>query len=312
MKNTLWWILIVAIAGCAPRDNPFDPRSQFAFANLSGRVFDLRGETPLCDIWISVDDSDITLTDSSGTFEFYLNSGTHSVKVRGEGIADYDTVLTLAKGEFDTLYLHVDRLPHISEVKLTSVHLASVIWGDDYMLNASCRVTDPDGVYEIDSVLLDLPDTVFIMEAANMDSFSIIVPESLLPEGQLHELVGTPIYIVAKDIHGGMEVSEPIYLSRIIYEIPEAVSPSGGVVTPNRPVLIWHSMDVNYSVSYEIELYSAPVGQPPSLIMRVSSIEDTVFQIPEAIPPGYYYWFVFGVDEFGNKSRSIGSLFVVQ
>ncbi len=310
-RNFLYVVILVFIVGCAPRDNPFDPLSPYAFAGIYGRVTNLRGDVAISGAMVAVDGDQFTVTDSAGNFVIFVDEGEHRLSVSGNDILELDTVLFSTKGERDTVILRVDRLPVISYAVLSSEHIASAIAGDSYVLHAVCSASDPDGVYEMDSVLLLVGDTAFMMDERAEDTFAVAVPDSLLPFN-IHNLIGVPMHVVAKDIHGGVRLSEDLYLARIIQRVPEAIAPIGGVTAPPRPMFVWHSLDVEYPVTYDLELYRAPIGQVPTLVMRAVGIQDTTFQMEDSLSSGFYYWVIFGVDDFGDRSRSIEYLFMVQ
>ena len=313
----MWRIFVFVaaflIAGCAPRDNPYDPLSPYRFPSIRGRIVNLRGDTPLPNITVVVDSQFVDVSDAQGEFEIRLDvPGQHTINASGEDVMAFDTSITVEPGDDATLTIRMDQLPIIESVALNSIHIASTVYGEQYFLNVSCRAEDPDGEYEIDSVTAQVGTRVFMLERVEGDSFLKTLPESLLPHGTIHGMIGNPVTVEVIDIHGGKKRSLPVYLTRVISGVPIGVSPIGGHLTGPTPTLIWNEFDAGFPVSYEIELYTAPIGQPPALIEHATGLTDTTYTVADSLSPGYYYWVVFAVDNFGNKSRSVEYLFVVQ
>ncbi len=306
------FVLLIALASCAPRDNPYDPLSPYRFSQITGSVTNLRGNEPVAGAVVMLDSSELEITSEDGTFRFYTREGIHHLTVMGDGILEKDTVLEVAKHDEVQLTMPVDRLPVITNTAVNSDHIASTMYGEQYFLKLSCSVSDPDGEYEIDSVVAVIESQRYMMEQVGMDSFAVAIPESALPLHDIYEIMGSPIAIEARDIHGGRAVESPLYLARVISSIPQGIEPIGGHFTSATPTLVWHSMDTGFDLTYQIEVYTAPIGQPPSLILREEGIRDTVYTVPNPLPTGYYYWLVYCVDNFGNRSRSVEYLFIVQ
>jgi len=314
--SKIYWTIalsfvLLGVFSCAPRDNPYDLNSPYALPLLKGRVMDIWGREPVANARVEIDSSFLAFTDENGEFEVRVDVGEHIVSVYKDGYLSDSEQISLKFGDVREVEFRLDALPYMDSARLVTDHILSNISGESYILKARCKVLDPDGLYEIDSVIFELPDTFFIMERDGEAWFSLQVDSDELPSGSIHSLIGRSLFFKAVDVHGAHSRFGPFTLTRIIEPTPSGVSPIGGASVSPQPEIVWRCFGANFPVSYELELYSAPIGQPPTLVLDTAGLTDTVYTIQSPLDEGYYYWVVYAVDEFGNRSRSVEYLFRV-
>ncbi len=314
---TIWLLLLF----CSPeRKNPFDPKSPYYKppAIISGSVLSIKRK-PISNAFVFLEpENKGTFTDKEGVFYFEnLNKGNKKIFVQKENYSPCSISFYLKNGEIKELNFYMNGLPIIDTPKLYSVHL-SRWWPieDLYWAEIKTSVSDPDGFVDIDSVwfVIDEINMSLTMEY-NPDSqfFFKKIPSESLPSGKLDELIGKEFSFFAKDKQNGIGKFSPAYIFRIIEEIPQPISPSSYDTVGPTPEFIWKRFYTYYEFTYKIEIYRLNSGYPV-LLKSIPGFapEDTSFILNDSLNAGDYYWRLFYIDNYGNRSISKPYVFYVQ
>ncbi|MFQ5628083.1 MAG: hypothetical protein ACE5I1_04920, partial [bacterium] len=129
----------------------------------------------------------------------------------------------------------------------------------------------------------------------------------------ISKLVGSPFQVVAHDFPGVAITSEPFFLARVISEVPEAFSPTDGVVASDAPVFRWQLPQIEFSFTQRIEVFRFDAGFPVT-VTTISNIKPDVRSLPYIgrLSTGTHFWTITIIDDFGNSSRSKEATFQVQ
>ncbi|NBC17140.1 MAG: carboxypeptidase regulatory-like domain-containing protein [Bacteroidetes bacterium] len=315
-------LLWMGCLGEAPHDNPLDPESD-AFQNeggVMGTVTD-RAEAGLPDVDVRLTPATppasgpttfVTRTDAQGRYSF--RDAPADLRYRLEAHRDgYAPVIVdsveVEPGRTATMpALRLNALPVVSDLTLRTVHLSRWWPNDLYFFEATATVADADGIVDVDSVWLSIPDLGFqvLLDPESGDQYTQRVAEDALPVSSLTALLGTPLRLGAVDRQGGSTVTPPQQFVRVIEEVPIAVQPSGDVAaSTNPPTLTWEPTDLGFPFTYRVEVFRDEVNQAIQ-VLQVDGLSSTQTELTlsDPLPTGPYYWTVSVFDAFGNQSRS--------
>ena len=322
LAAVLMGLLWTGCLGEAPHDNPLDPRSD-DFRNegaLSGTVTD-RAEQPLPDVEVRLIPASpgpdeptafTTRTGSQGRFRFRDVPAEPRYRLEawkdGFAHARLDSTGVESGQVVDLPALRLNALPSIEAITLRTVHISRWWPGDLYFAEVSARVSDPDGLVDVDSVWFEISQLDFraglIPESGGL--FAQQIDEAMLPVPSLSSMLGHALLLRAIDAEGDTASTMPQQFVRVIHETPVAVAPSGDVLTStDLPLLSWDPLDLNYTFTYQVDVFRDEVNRAIR-VLRISDLSNmqTTFQLETALQTGSYYWTVAVVDDFGNVSRS--------
>ncbi|MDZ7261460.1 MAG: carboxypeptidase-like regulatory domain-containing protein [candidate division KSB1 bacterium] len=314
-------LLSVVSCGDVERDNPFDAKSDHYYGqcSLRGKVVSYYApHTPVTNARVELKPAGrMTYTDEQGVFAIKnIFPDTYTVIVSKSGYKTDSTTVPMLAGEEKIIEdFKLDALPVFSSIKVSSTHINSWTPPEDYYkVNFEAQVRDPDSFADIDSVqvwisALDLTKT--LMYNFQTDAFTAMLSEQEIPGGKLEKLIGHSLVFVACDKAGGISVSTPTQLARVIYQTPKLKAPSGwAVLYIPKPEFIWEPFKAPYSYTYALEVYRYDAATPTWSRAGISPADTLA--IPEApLPVGEYSCMLWVVDEFGNASRARPSKFFI-
>ncbi len=325
-KRYLLFLLPIIMLGClkdADRVNPLDPKSpQYNdTGSLAGQI------TTYYQPYKSIAGVDVkilssnqeTMTDGEGFYQLNgIKSGQHKIIAYKPGFASDSTSILVKIGKETVQNFKLDALPVITKSAVSSTHISR--WFsrpyDLFYMNFQTKVDDPDGASDILSITvineeLGINDTLNYSPSSGLYESSINV--SAIDPSNPAVLIGRPVLFIAEDQIGNQCISEPIYLTRIIYESPIITSPAGLQIVGPNPTLNWKTTMPMFPFFHRIEIYRTDL---PSSILRWSkdgiASTDTTFTVSDSLEAGKYYWTITIVDKFHNWSRSKEASFKIE
>jgi len=127
----------------------------------------------------------------------------------------------------------------------------------------------------------------------------------------IDEVIGHPFKIQAKDLYDhAFELGE-ISIERVIHDEVIFTSPSGNDTTDVSPTLSWQQFSPGYKFTYMLEIYTSEIS--PQKIWQKDNLPDTTtsHDVDVSLNAAEYFWVIWAVDEFGNRSRSKPASFIV-
>ncbi len=261
---------------------------------------------------------EIALTDRDGHFEFNLvPPGTHTVWAEKAGYRpDSQTVVVQEGVDPSPLLFRLDALPRIENPVITTTHISRWWPPDDlYILSAQANVWDPDGPGDVMAIWLECEpwgkiDALVYQPGSR--AFAAEIVESSLPSGSLVALEGHRFHIFATDRLEATSKSEPLFISRIIRVVPVIESPQGYAETAPQPWLRWKPAEVPFPHTWAVEIFRIEGGLViPTWKASELAQDSTRVRPPLPLLSGSYYWVLWLVDEWGNRSRSKEGAFKV-
>jgi hypothetical protein len=298
-------LLLFFLCSCrAERFNPLDPESpNFRDqCTLTGSVVDWDGAAVAGARIDLAPGSYYGISDGSGQYEIEgVPTGIYSAVGVKDGFSAETLAAELAPGASAVLDFRLDNLPVFHEIRATT-HNDSTTTGNDFYAIFFAAAHDSDGRTESLFVTVDSSESWKMTRLAGIDSFNLTLPDDSLPGGTLEYLTGKEIRILAFDDAGQSSCSDPLSISRIIYENPVARSPSGAD-PPNPVTFIWFTIRVAFDFTYTLTVQETWPTERLWIIEGLPPNSNNYF-LPELLEQGYYLWSVKAVDTFGNTSRS--------
>ncbi|MEP0548953.1 MAG: carboxypeptidase-like regulatory domain-containing protein [Rhodothermales bacterium] len=315
---------LAAGSGCgdAARTNPLDPLSDDFRdeGTVSGRVTGLYPPFPgradirvrLVPIGAAGRPELATRTDADGQFALGgVPTGPYAVVAEREGFREASDTVAVAPGAAAETTIRLDALPVVTEQSLRTVHI--VRWVPDepvFQLEVEAMADDPDRPEDIDGAALVVPDLGFSAELTRTgDRFTATLGADDLPAPGVEALLGQTLRIEVRDASGNASLGPPMSLVRIIELSPQTLSPQGFVfIETNTPTLVWRPAQLPFAFTYRVDLFLVDAAGIPNLIEAEThrDLDPSVTSVPVTteLEPGDYYWTVWVVDAFGNRSRS--------
>jgi hypothetical protein len=303
----------------APRNNPLDPQNPNGGVELSGTVSTFYvPHQPIGNARVVLNPGNIILlTNQQGQFTFSnIKPGIYSLFSTAVGFAKDSLQIEISNTTSTNFFLN--GLPYFKEARLVTQHISR--WfpsGDVFSMQIEVIANDRDGEGDLDKIWYELESFSFadtlIQVTPGSENFRGIASEFDLPLNNLHELIGKPITLFIKDFPGDTIVSENHFLSRIIDETPQLVSPVSLAIINTFPILLeWQRVtNLQYPFSYRIEIFSIDLGLRVDVIENIPASESN-FQYTNILGNGDYFWVLYILDEYGNSSSSKEGSFRMQ
>lgn len=315
----------IIISGCvkdAERDNPLDPKSNLYNnrASIHGKVYSYyQPFRPIqhADIIIHPDHN-WTTSDEFGDFTIAeLPAGNYTIHVQKNGYAPDSINITLEPGSDEYFQFNLNGLPTLISKKISIGHISRWWPTDDlYMVKIEVEVSDPDGVADIQSAQLNIPEYNILLDLDRTQTpsiFSLMLNEEDLPLSSVHELLGHPMYFYIHDLPESHCKTDAFYAARVIEDTPTPISPISLAMVGNSPVLTWQKIRLPFLFTYNIKIYRIDQGIN-TLVKQTAGIsaDSLSYQVTDILSEGTYFWTLTVEDEFGNWSRSKEAAFQVQ
>ncbi len=308
--------------GDVPHDNPLDPRSP-QFRNegrLTGRVTTFYPpRQPLPSVRIDVVPGFWgAMTDEQGQFSMpSLPAGDYLVRARRQGYAPDSAQVTVAPGRPAQIELNLDGLPVFSSATVRSAHISRWWPLDDlYMVVFEAQVSDPDGVADIDQVIVSslspsVPLSDTLLPGPQTGLFAISRSARDLPTRSVHELLGQALVFEATDRPGNTYRTDPVFLARVIEPVPDGLTAPDTLRAGQSIPLRWNQVVLPFSATYRVEMVRNQVGIPPTVVWTAADLIESQAVVTDSLPAGTYFWTVSVVDSFGDWSRSREAVIVI-
>ena len=304
------------IYGCtadAPRDNPFDPING---VTVSGRVERLYTNMPIDGALLTLEPVNIfTRSNANGEFEFeMLGPGDYQLICQAGGF-DTDTLAIDARQSVNHTF-KLNGIPRFNRFQITTTRISRFFPPDDeIVLDFEIAASDPDDPTDVESMLFqieDIVDTDTVDQISSNGNERVFARRGITKNDlnitSMNQVVGKEIRFFVRDRPGITVASTPQFLSRIIDQTPVATFPKDDTVA--LPVtMTWETMDLPFEHTYTLCIALA-FGTQLDEIQNIPS-SQTSFEYTGALSPGLYVWFLYIVDEFGNRSRSKENPFTV-
>ena len=302
------------IGGCMPdaeRNNPYDPKSSEYRDEgiLTGHI------TKLSQPFQGIEGVRVTLnppkgsdiTDGNGFYTIdAIPSGSYVVMAWKSGYTQDSVTVQITSGQSRSANFALNGVPYFTQTSITSEHNKSVTGEDVYFFHFDVQVDDPDGLSDIDSVIVTVSDLGFrkkLILESNTNRYSVTVFPDDIVETSLEALVGKEAVFTITDKTGHTTESPTEHLVRIIHPSPSTISPIDRDQVDPQPLLVWNLFSVPFEFTYTIEVTAFPSVW--SWLREDIAPTDTSIVVSDSLDSRWsYFWAVSVVDEYGNSSQS--------
>ncbi|MBM4166992.1 MAG: carboxypeptidase-like regulatory domain-containing protein [Ignavibacteria bacterium] len=322
MKFSFLTILTVALFqyyGCnAPHNNPLDP------GNPENKLFQIQGTvqtntnppTPIAGASVYWKNTNVFMYSSAfGKFTFeHLEPKNGWLYFEKNGYTQDSFFVQWNGSKKIGVIKNLNALPKLDSVIMYSVVKNRGIDTKEYQLIVEADISDDNN---IDSVFLVNEELEIRKQLSKISlaHFSGTFSDFDLNLNSFDVIIGRNFLLVAKEIGGTAFVVGSANVKRIIKEEIEILSPKNSEVVTVTPTLRWKRFTPGFAFSYTIEIYTDEI-EPIMKWSKTNISGDSIFfNIETSLDTSAtneFFWVIWGIDEFKNKTRSKPASFIVQ
>ena len=326
MKTHCSKILIVILSafllllGCdAPRENPVDPNNpDNQFAELNGTVktkgFPFVPINSVNVFWEN--ENALVQTSSDGSFSISdVKKIDGWLFFNGTGYSRDSVFIQWNNRKIINSEVFLNSIPIVDSLEFFSIVENRFQVNQIYRIVVRAQISDFEGVNDIDSVFLE-NESLNIRSRLLFNSLTGFYERTMgladLRIADLNELIGKNFDLIVEDLEGRNFITANTFIKRVINEEIELFSPIQNAVVSVPFNLRWRRFTPGYNFIYEIEISTNEIQ--PQLVFRVENIpSDSISYLINTNFAGKdFFWTIWAVDEFKNRSRSKPGSFQIQ
>jgi hypothetical protein len=318
------FIILFGVSCQAPRTNPLDPLNpDYKYGSIEGTVQTTGtpsfGIDKVKVIWEKA--NIITETDANGRFildNIPIDDGKLIFSKSGYKPDTLNIQWGTSKRYFAQVFFN--RIPVLDTISLYTIVRNRIILGSESELYVKAWVTDPDGDVRVDTVfiyneVLNLKKPLEIVSVNGIYQTTIINSELDLED--IEQAIGLDFSIIYKDAFENEFNIGNERITRIIKSEVTGQHPSTDSIInfDSQPVIFkWDAFRPGFVFTYVIEVFTYTGLTNPQLIHTKSGIppDSVTYSLSQDLSVGDYYWVIWIVDQFQNRSRSKQTLFRIR
>jgi hypothetical protein len=325
MRNCIITIIILSLIflldSCnAPHDNSLDPENpDNALYTIEGTV-STAGliSSPLKDVQVywSVDKVYVSTNDNG-----YFKIGSKALQegwlyFNKQGYSSDSVMINWGNQKKVSLLERLNDIPAIDSMFIYS-SIINKYSSPQYQLTFKITITDQDD--NIDSVFIQCPTLLINKSVQKISSkyFTENFSDIDLDLTSFAEIIGKTFDIYAKTSSGKTYFAGSSNVKRIITDEIETISPKNeDTLLTNYPVLSWKRFLEGFNFKYMLEVYT---DEPePKLLWEKENVssDDINITVDASInvtpDNNKFFWVIWCIDEYGDRSRSKPAGFVIQ
>lgn len=313
-------ILVIAISGCdAPHINPLDPANpDYAFVTIQGSVQtfsvpyqNIQGVTVL---WYP--SNAIITTDNNGYFKI-----SNILPVNGKLIFQKtgylsDTIdVVWGSSKLLNYQVNLNMIPQLSSISIYTVVINQfTLPGQSSELVINAGIVNKDN--DIDTVFVE-NSQLNLKKALGYDAankiYTSVLSTSDLNITDIEETIGLDFNIITKDVFNKEYNVGSAKVTRVIKTGVTIQFPANDTSIASTPDFTWQRYKTGYPFSYTIEVYTNDFANSQLIYSAQGISSDSVsYQLATPLSSRDYYWVIWVVDQFQNRSRSLPATFMVK
>lgn len=309
-------MFVILFYGCssdAPRDNPLDPVNGLRIEGKVERYYETSAIREAMLLLKPINKTALSAADGSFAIE-NISPGNYTLLCRAAGFSPDSVELNIQQSTVSNFKLN--GLPYFRDISLTTHHISSFsVPNDNFYVLLNVAADDHDNRSDVKTVWYRIEnfgfaDTLF-EDNPQEKTFSGELDIRDLGISSFQQLEGKPFTFFVEDLPEAVTVSEQFFISRIITMTPTGQSPLNVAVTPPLEFK-WDGLSLPFTFSFKIEIKKINFSFF-TLVGEVNNISagDTTATFGNPLEQGEYFWVLYIVDEFGNRSRSLENPFIV-
>jgi hypothetical protein len=300
------FVVIINLSCNAPRNNPFDPlNSNYEYGIIEGTVqtnsVPRSGIQDVNVLWEP--ENIITKTDADGKYRFSnIHTEDGNLIFYKEGFQSDTLIISwgTSKREFTQLYLN--RIPVLDS---SLIYSTVINQSQRYEIFVKAWITDIDGY--VDSVFVY--NSSLNLKQSLDNNYETTLTQDELNVTDIEQAVGLDLSIITKDKNGDEFTIGSGRITRVIKDEVSGLMPSNNTSITQQPINFqWDKFNGGYNFTYTLEIYS------PDLVYKKENIpsDSTSYLMPQNLSQGTYYWVLWIIDKYQNRSRSKQAYFLIQ
>ena len=301
----------------APRDNPLDannPDNQIAVLDGYVRTVGLP-RTGIENAKVLFANAGVAATtDKNGYFSFRMINITNGwIKISASGYLTDSVYIELSSGTKKSTEAFLHFIPVIDSLYFYSTVINRYTIGPLTYLTTKFKITDKDN--NIDSVFISNTE-LNVRKALGYDPttkwYSTTITLSDLQLDDIEKIIGKEFSVIVKDFSNMETVIGTNEIKRVINSDITFTSPAGNDSVSSTPLYTWKRFSAGYTFNYLLEIYTNEID--PQLVSQISNIssDSIAVQGTNALSSGDYFWVIWVIDEFQNRTRSKPASFLVR
>ena len=314
----LFILLVICLSCNAPRNNPLDPE------NPDNKISTIEGYIKTVKVpQIPIENAKIFWAN-----EGIITSSNELGYFNIENIERNDGLLTIEKENYSTDSLLIsfsdqkkisktiflNATPKIDDLQFYSITINKFPNNQNYKLGVKASITDEEN--DIDSVFIENlelnTNKELLYNASSKYYENSITLEDLNVIKSIDVVIGKEFQINVFDSDAKKFVIGKSSIKRIIKEEIGIKSPSGrDTVFNSNPLLEWFKFTPGFDFRYLLEIKTSEVE--PVLVWQLEINSSEIQYLTNAnLSSGDYFWVIWAIDEFENRTRSKPSSFIIK
>ena len=316
-SSALLIVLSILLSCEAPHNNPLDPENPAnKYQYISGEIKSVSiPYAPIADVTVLWPLQSLkTISNHNGTFSLeLLDSGPGWLYFNKDDYFSDSLYISWQQGNSNHSEIFLNALPVMQGCEIYSIVENRYPSLQAEKMQIFIDLDDIDN--DIDSVFFHI-EILKQTHSLNYNTTSKKYERNFsiyeLNISSLNQLTGHALYLPVQDIFGHVHIFNLFPIRRVIYDEVLFVSPSGNEVTSSTPTLVWQPFNPGFSHTYLLEIFTSEIT--PERIWFSESLSDTISQFTVDVPllPSEYFWVIWAVDNFGNRTRSKPASFKVE
>jgi len=311
---------ILIIESCnAPRNNPFDPMNPgYSFVTLEGSVqtysLPYTGIAGVSVFWSA--SNSLVATNSSGSFKIDNIQPVNGKLIFQKSGYLSDTInVTWGSYKVLTYQVNLSSIPTLDSIQLYTVVINQFsLPGQTSQLVLTAKITDRDNA--IDTVFVQ-NSQLGIKKPLGFDAVKKIYISTLSTQDMnitdIEQTIGLNFNIIAKDVFGSEYNLGSSSVTRVINSAALIKFPANDTTIGQNQTFTWQRYKAGYPFKYMIEIYTNDFANSQLVYTANNISSDSIsYYLPTALTSRNYYWVIWVIDQFRNRSRSLPATFTVQ
>ena len=301
----------------APHNNPLDPEnSENQLSLIDGFIKTVKiPQSPIIDAKIYwLNNGFITTTNNNGYFainNIERKDGWLIIEKQGYSIDSIYIDFNNQKKISQNIFLNA--VPIIEELKFYSITQNKYPSKQVYSLGVKIKINDEEN--DIDSVFIqneELNVNKQLLYNASERYYENSISLEDLKITSIDIVIGKEFKINVFDADSKKFEIGTTNIKRIIKEEIITTSPSGrDTVFTNNPLLVWNRFTPGFEFKYFLEIYTDEID--PTLVWKNEISSTNIQNLTNTnLSSGDYFWVIWAIDEFDNRTRSKPASFIIK
>jgi hypothetical protein len=310
--------LLIFVSCNAPRNNPLDPGNPgYSLATLEGSAFTFSTPyTGISDVTVYWSPSNMSIkTDINGNFKFanILPENGKLIFQKTGYLSDTVDVIW-GNSKYLKYVVNLNQIPKLESISIYSVVLNQYTPpGQTYQLIINSKISNKDN--NIDTVFVENSQLnlkkALSFNASNKD-YAVTLTTQDLNVSDIEQTIGLNFNIIVKDTSNRQYNIGNDKVTRIIKSGVAIQFPANDTTVSSTPFLQWQRFKAGYPFTYMIEIYTNHIANSQLVYSKNNiSSDSTSYFVNVPLSTNNYYWIIWVVDQFNNKSRSLPATFRV-